>query len=977
MKWRGSSVSMLDRPLHRATGSVVSSEQLAFRRAAALLPKFDPARLRSVGDLGRDKGALFYLFKDSTVLGEPGRSLWVLKPEVRRQTLASMRGPADVKDSLEANPDAQAPAFAETIRRYLSGSMDLLDAQSPEQLTQTLQAVRWLSLVPGVPDIPTETDVLAEIERKALFDPFRRLVREGFVGRQAELDQLREFVGVLAPKLLLSRMKALGSRIGHWFQTMEAAPLLVYGPGGIGKSTLIAQFIIEHFEVPPDYRFPFAYLDFERPTITALEPMTLVIEAIRQLKLQYPHLRDELTRLSDRARSEAIRQSSDENRLREIRELDISAEKARERADRIRTNRLRRERLLFKRLAKLLRRAGGKREAPFLLILDSFERTQYRSYLHLGRIWRLFEALQRAYPLLRIVVSGRAPVKGLKIKRREPIPLPIREFGQTAAAEFLVHRSRSAFDSRVARSLVAEYGGNPLTLTLLAKIGKEQPLDQAEPKKSWTDFWSRTRNHYDRTLIQAFLYERLLGQISNKEILPLANPGLVLRRITPEIIQEILAPYCKLDVPTRVRAEHLFSELERHVDLVERLEPGVLGHRPEVRTMMLKLLAKDQGPMVTAIENAAVKFYTGKSGPQARAEEIYHRLRLGEPLATVEPRWEPGVDRYLGEDAIAEIPESARPFLASKLGSIALNGFTGERTEDQPYLEAKIARNAVDLLADGHFEEALELIDEHDTSWSVASPLHVVRAEALIGLDREKEASGFVDQVIISLENHWRGSPESSEGRDVLLALDRIAARLASSKGEWENADLHLARSFDLAAGPELGLMRLQILLGRVRARTMASSTVDEESNRIRRVLAGEFLETSASEMSTYPTLVTAIGSEIGVDDARVLKRAIEILDWSGGFRHIDHLSEELSALSDGSESWRNWLKDFSRSHGFTCERSDASAMRTLLAELYRAGKFPTFLAALAERSEDGSSLRRALAEVVASSGWFSKGEDE
>jgi hypothetical protein len=131
---------------HAASKVRISSEQLAFRRAAALLPKFDPARLQPVGGLGRDKGALFYLFKDSTVLGEPGKSLWALKPEVRRQTLASMRGADDVRKSLEANPDAEAPGLIEKIRGFLSGRIVSLDRQSTEELTQTLQVVRWLSL---------------------------------------------------------------------------------------------------------------------------------------------------------------------------------------------------------------------------------------------------------------------------------------------------------------------------------------------------------------------------------------------------------------------------------------------------------------------------------------------------------------------------------------------------------------------------------------------------------------------------------------------------------------------------------------------------------------------------------------------------------------------------------------------------------------------------------------------------------------
>jgi hypothetical protein len=597
------------------------------------------------------------------------------------------------------------------------------------------------------------------------------------------------------------------------------------------------------------------------------------------------------------------------------------------------------------------------------MVLDSFERTQYKSYLHLSRMWRLFEALGSEYPMLRVVVSGRAPVKGLKIKRREPQALPIREFGEAAATEFLVRRS--SLNPRIARKLVGEYGGNPLTLNLLARLGEERPLEEKKPKKSWSGFLGRNQNHCDRELVQALLYERLLGQIRNREILPLANPGLVLRRITPEIIQQVLAPYCKLDVPTRARAEQLFLELERHVDLVDRIEPDVLGHRPEVRGMMLKLLEKDDPSMVAAIEKAAVGYYRGKSGPQARAEEIYHRLRLEEPLTIINFRWEPGVDRYLSEDDLAEIPEAARPFVASKLGSIAVNEVV-EAAEDQSYREASVTRQAADLIADGHFDEALELIQEPDFEWSAESPLNVVAAEAFMGLNRLDDAATLVGRTLHSLYEALKGLPAPREIRATLLALHRIAARLAISKEDWENVDRHLARSYELASGLESGSTRLQILFAWAQSRTRAGRFEDVESSRIRAALAQEFLRSSNEELALHPSLVAAIGSVVGFADAGVLKKAIGVIDWTVGLGDSEKLVAALSSLSSRSESFRRWLKDFAKVHGFMLYRNDPDEMKRLLGELRQAGKLSTFLSVLVDHSEDRSDLRLALGLLVA-----------
>src|SRR6202040_2599627 len=45
-------------------------------------------------------------------------------------------------------------------------------------------------------------------------------------------------------------------------------------------------------------RFPFASLDFERPEITAAEPLTLLIEAVRQLGIEDPESPERCEKIS-------------------------------------------------------------------------------------------------------------------------------------------------------------------------------------------------------------------------------------------------------------------------------------------------------------------------------------------------------------------------------------------------------------------------------------------------------------------------------------------------------------------------------------------------------------------------------------------------------------------------------------------------------------------------------------------------------
>ena len=52
----------------------------------------------------------------------------------------------------------------------------------------------------------------------------------------------------------------------------------------MGKSTLVAQFLLEH----ANRYLPFIYIDLDRPSIDPRNPVALLAEAQRQLSLQAP-----------------------------------------------------------------------------------------------------------------------------------------------------------------------------------------------------------------------------------------------------------------------------------------------------------------------------------------------------------------------------------------------------------------------------------------------------------------------------------------------------------------------------------------------------------------------------------------------------------------------------------------------------------------------------------------------------------------
>ena len=94
------------------------------------------------------------------------------------------------------------------------------------------------------------------------------------------------------------------------FRLQENPPIVIYGPGGMGKSALIARFIWEHATIP-DARFPFVYLDFDRVSLRADEPLTLLAEAVRQLGLQYAETRVFADRVRSGWQSELISRSAE------------------------------------------------------------------------------------------------------------------------------------------------------------------------------------------------------------------------------------------------------------------------------------------------------------------------------------------------------------------------------------------------------------------------------------------------------------------------------------------------------------------------------------------------------------------------------------------------------------------------------------------------------------------------------------------
>ena len=356
------------KPPAPAPSATTSGAPSAYERAAAVLAWFDPKSLRpdaaSAGDRSDDDASqIERLLRECVPVEGEGEAngddaigackYRSLRNDVRVRVLAQMATRAALRSALTANPKRPSDVLQSVFEEHVEAKPRAPGTLSLEELSATMQVIDWLRATELGPSLPREDDVRRRLRYQELLQPFRALVGTHFRGRKTQLQVLQEYVGVLEPTGLKDRAtRVLRSVLGRH----RRAPLLVWGPGGIGKSTLIAKFILDHAAVGPA-ALPFVYLDCDRPGLVAEEPLTMLIESLRQIAVQFPEQ-------ADRCRS-----------LEESWQAFVAADSG-QGPDPSGSNRDRRT--FVADFAHLVEDVGI-RDTPYLLVVDTFEAVQYRS----------------------------------------------------------------------------------------------------------------------------------------------------------------------------------------------------------------------------------------------------------------------------------------------------------------------------------------------------------------------------------------------------------------------------------------------------------------------------------------------------------------------------------------------------------------------------------------------------------------------
>jgi hypothetical protein len=519
---------------------------------------------------------------------------------------------------------------------------------------------------------------------------------------------------------------------------------------------------------------PFTYLDFDRNDFTIQRPLTILAEILAQLAVQYPtqaeyvrEARDEL--VSPDRESYALESMGD-------RELGVGHV-----------------------LAVL--RAVDMQDAPFLLVLDTFEEVQYASASYLKSLWELLSVLQNAIPHLAIVIAGRAPLEDPSVATWfTPATLHLAGFDRTDALQFLTRLGIT--DARVAGAIIDAVGTIPLSLRLAADLYRRNPDLQ-----QFSNVGALARD----VQIQGQLYHRVLGAIHDPDVRKLAHPGLVLRFVSPDLIARVLAGPCQLELPRASSADELFARLARETALVTRAErdgEAVLNARTDVRRMMLKMLCEDDPQRTQAIHRAAIAYFEARTSVADRAEEIYHRLCADEDAATVDARWIDGLSPHL-VNALPDLPAEQRVYLASRLG-VDL-GDAERREADHASWERDTAKKVAESLRVGRrelIEQALVLLHERPER-NEGTPLRLLEAHVLEKLERLDEARALAEAALPAARRH--GGRTLVETLLTCARLDEALQR-PQEAARWLGDALAALDDEAVETKIEIGLRRVDLL---------------------------------------------------------------------------------------------------------------------------------------------------------------------
>jgi AAA ATPase domain len=621
---------------------------------AAVVSSFLPRDLApaAASGSGRNQAERLVLEHSQTTCTRTGAAAWQLNPDTRRAVLGRAIRDSELEPALQRTArhfdDPVSVAMRETLtKKAISVSEDVsLAALEARRTASTLLAgMGDLDLTPSIEKLDRE------IRNRRIVGEFRRMAGKDYekriVGRSLELEELRSYVGSIAAE---TAMQTVVRGIRNVKRALSGRrPYLIWGTGGVGKTTLISRFMLEHIEAARK-NFPFAYLDFDRPSVSPRDPFGLLAEICLQVSTQFPELDRPLKTLRGEILDALPVESAD---VEAIGLLAPFAQKFRERIDEF----LDRQESFFS------------WARPFLLVFDTFEVAQYDSnqVKHLERFAEILAGgATNGWPRLRLIISGRrkltdflGPVEGgelegidlegartLILRLASEANKPITADAAGEIAKLLATRKRNGAPSV-----------HPLRLHMVGHLfdASSETNGKHVAAALLTELRAGlSREGAGKLMIDGILVRRIIQHVHSEAVQHLADPGLVVRRITPDVIRFVMArssppPRVQIEpdslefTPWEVSAEEadrIFDEFSRELTLVEP-DGNALRHRQDVRMEMLPLIRASRPRRFLRIHAVAYEYLSSyeKIDAEIAAEAIYHGLWSHQRLEDIDRLW--------------------------------------------------------------------------------------------------------------------------------------------------------------------------------------------------------------------------------------------------------------------------------------------------------------------------------------------------
>lgn len=499
---------------------------------------------------------------------------WLLLESVRRRVLRSTSAEV-IARAVAGIPADSADEVTLALRRLYVEHDTQLETLSAPELRALIAASEWTGRH------GFEVDELERLlARRNRVDEYERLVSRGVFGRQSEMQRLTAFF----------RSQADGG------PTLERLDL--YGPGGIGKSTLVAALALEVLR--DDDEAVFVHLDFDRADLDPTRRAMLDLELLRQAGISTSGLDRELRDVRHRIRSQFADDRFLDVAMRQTEALEAAASTG---------------------SSAIVGALETLRESnrALLLIVDTYEQVEAGGGIYIGAFesWLNEVAALCGAPKVRVIVSGRTDPRGNRSIDDAASALAVGELERAGAVELLHSRG---IEASAAETIFDTFGGNPLVLRLAAelvvKVGRDELQEIVRDARE---------GRVPADLVQGLLYGRFLRHIEAPAN-DYAHPGLVLPEITVEVIQHVLAP-ARGETADLRQAETIFEGLRRATWLV-RESGDSLVQRRDLRQLMLRLMASDaeRASSVQRVRELAIDWHSGRPGPGHRAAALYHRL---------------------------------------------------------------------------------------------------------------------------------------------------------------------------------------------------------------------------------------------------------------------------------------------------------------------------------------------------------------